>query len=143
MAMWRGYIGIENLGLNNSQKQVLLEMLRALGPAEHPSPAYLCHWVTRLDGDAAIFEAYFDKDNISIDKFKERLGSIFAVDPDTINHSSSSQQFSDGTTAIITFSRGGDKLRLALFGGSGCSWEESHDEVLGYLAANRSEWENE
>lgn len=141
---WHGYIGIENLNLNADQHQTLVQELRSLGPGSDPQPARLCHWRTRLDGKAAIFEALFNKDNLTITKFKERLGAIFSVDPDTIDYLTQGFSFAGGSTPIVTFSRNAtDYLRFALFGGQSSEWMESGDECRGYLAANIDEWEQE
>lgn len=143
MAKRHFYLGIENLALNATQRQTLVDVLKALGPASDPQPARLCHWRTRLDDEAAIFEALFDEDNLTIPKFKQRLGDIFGVDPATIDHATQSKSYAGGTTPIVTFSHGGtDYLRFALFGGQGAAWMESGDECRGYLAANRDEWES-
>ena len=138
------YLGIENLALNPTQRQTLVDALEALGPASDPQPARLCHWRTRLDAQAVIFEALFDETNLTVDKFKQRLGAIFGVDPDTINHSTQAASFGGGTTPVITFGRDGtDYLRFALFGGQSASWMESGDECRGYLALHRDEWDLE
>ena len=142
MAQRHFYLGIENLALNPTQRQTLMDALKALGPASDPQPARLCHWRTRLDGEAAIFEALFDEDNLTIAAFKQRLGDIFNVDPATIDHSIVVRSFAGGSTPIVTFSRGGvDYLRFALFGGQGAAWMKSGDECRGYLALNRDDWE--
>jgi hypothetical protein len=136
------YLGIENLNLNAAQRQMLIAELRALGPASDPQPARLNHWRTRLDNEAAIFEALFNEDNLTVDRFQQRLGAIFGVDPATIDHATQQASFADGATPIVTFSRGGtDYLRFALFGGTDAEWMNSGDECRGYLAANREEWE--
>ena len=142
MVVWHGYFAIENLNLNASQKETLVSVLRQLGPATHPQPACLWHWRTRLDGDAAIFEALFDEDDLTVTKFKERLGNIFGVDPDTIGHSIQNPTFANRPTPVVTFSRSGtDYLQMALFGGTSATWMQSGDECRAYLAANRDEWE--
>jgi hypothetical protein len=71
--MWHGDFGIENLGLNDEQRRELVAALRNLGPDTHPQPACLCHWRTRLDNAAAIFEALFDEDMLTVDAFRARL----------------------------------------------------------------------
>lgn len=143
MANWHGYIGIENLGLTSTQKQDLIDMLRALGPKTNPMPAKLCHFRIRMDTEAAIFEALFNDSNLSINKFKERLGQIYNVDPQTISHTTGEAQYNGGATAIITFTRGGtNRLKVAIFGGIGCTWQESRLEAVGYLAANHAQWES-
>lgn len=145
--MWHGYFGIENLALNDAQRGELVDALRQLGPASSPQPARLCHWRTRLDGQAAIFEALFNESHITIDAFKTRLGTIFGIDPQTIDHEINRVTFAARETAIVTFGRGGTAyLRLAMFGYDGADWPawmESGDEARAYLAANQSEWEPE
>lgn len=142
MAIWHGYIGIENLALNASRRQTLIDALKQLGPRSDPQPARLCHWRTRLDGEAALFEAAFNEDNLTIAKFKDWLASIFGVDSVTIDHRVTSYQFADGDTPAVVFSRLEiDLLRFSLFGGQGASWMQSGDECRGYLAVNRDEWE--
>ena len=141
--MWHGYFGVEDLNLSTAQRQVLIGELRSLGPASDPQPARLCHWRTRLDGQAAIFEALFNENNLTVERFKQRLGSIFSVDPEDIEHSLNVISFADGSTPVAVFSYGGtDYLRFALFGGLSASWQESGDECRGYLAASIEEWED-
>jgi len=146
MAHRHFYMGIENLNLNAAQRAILIAELRALGPPREgddaeTQPCRLNHWRTRLDGQAAIFEALFDEDALAVERFKRRLGAIFGVDPATIDHSTATAHFAGGDTPVVTFSRGGtDYLRFALFGGVGATWQESRLETLGYLAANAEEW---
>ena len=140
------YFGIENLNLNATQRATLVEALRQLGPASHPQPCCLCHWRTRLDNDAAIFEVLFNEDNITVQAFKNRLGNIFSVDPDTIDHATQQVTLDQRQSAVVTFSRNStDYLRVVFFGydggGDWPTWEESRIETLAYLANNRSEWE--
>jgi len=140
MAKRHFYLGIENLNLNAAQRQTLVDALKALGPTSDPQPARLCHWRTRLDGDAAIFEALFNENNLTVTKFKQRLGAIFSVDPGTIDHATQGTQFGP----VVIFSRNGtDYLRFLMFGGVGASWMESGDACRAYLAANQAEWEPE
>lgn len=141
--MSRCYFGIENLGLNATQKSTLVEALKKLGPAYHDQPAYLCHWRIRPDNEAVIFEADFDMDSISLSAFKNRLANIFNVPVGNINHTLSNVSFSEGnTTAVLTLKYNTtNKLRVALFGGVNPTWENSHEEVLGYIQANISLWE--
>jgi hypothetical protein len=102
----------------------------------------LCHWRTRLDNQAAIFEALFNEDSITIDRFKQRLGTIFGVDPGTIDSDVATVSFSQGDTLVVTFSRNQtDYLRVALFGGVGTNWMNSGNEARGYLKLHLDEWE--
>jgi hypothetical protein len=142
MAKRHFYLGIENINLNATQRQTLIAELKALGPASDPQPARLCHWRTRLDNEAVILEALFNENNLTVARFKQRLGAIFSVDPATIDHATQQASFADGMTPVVTFSRSGtDYLRFAIFGGAGTAWMESGDECRGYLAVNRDEWE--
>ena len=145
--MWHGYFGIENLGLNDEQRGELVAALRTLGPEWDRQPARLCHWRTRLDGQAAIFEALFDEDVISIDAFKKRLGAILGISWVTIGHSVVMVQWVARDSAVVTFSRSGvDYLRVVFFGYAGGEWptrEESGDEARGYLALHAAQWEGE
>lgn len=137
-AIWHGYIGIENLNLNDSQRQMLIAELRRLGPAFDLQPARLNHWRTRLDGEAVIFEALFNENNLTAARFKQWLGDIFGIDSSTINHQT--QQTQHGP--VVTFSRGGtDYLRFLLFGGQGSAWSESGDQARAFLVANQSKWD--
>jgi hypothetical protein len=138
------YLSIENVGLNTSQRATLVDALKALGPSSDPQPARLNHWRTRLDNQAAIFEAAFNESVLTINAFKARLAAIFGVDPATIDHVTVNRSFADGTTPVATFSRAGTNyLRFALFGGISATWQKSGDECRGYLALYRDEWEPE
>ena len=90
-----------------------------------------------MDGDAAILEARWNKDNITVNKFKDYLGNIFGIDPATIDHVITTP----GVNVVSVFSRSGtDYLRVAFFGGIDCTWEESRQAVLAYLRVNRELW---
>jgi len=139
---WHGYYAIEDINLNDAQRDTLIAVLKSLGPETHPSPACLNHWRTRLDGEAAIFEALFNDAMLTVDAFKERLGAIFSVDPATIDHDLTVYHFGDGDTPVAVFSRSGTNyLRMALLGGPDATWEESGDECRAYLALYVEQWE--
>lgn len=142
MAKWHGYFAIENLNLNASQRQALVEALKQLGPVSDPQPARLLHWRARLDGEAIIFESLFNEANLTVSKFKEWLGNIFNVNPDTIDHSTQNPTFANRPTPVVTFSRNGTGyLRMALFGGTGATWMQGGDECRAYLALYQDAWE--
>ena len=144
MADWHGYFAIEDLNLTDAQRDTLIGVLRKLGPDTHPSPACLNHWRTRLDGDAAIYEALFNEELLTVDAFKDRLATIFNIDPATIDHVLTIFHFGTGSTPVVVFSRNGtDYLRMALFGGPDATWMESGDECRAYLALFADEWEPE
>lgn len=140
--MWHGYFGIENLALNDTQRADLINVLRSLGPSSNLLPARLNHWRTRLDGQAAIFEALFSEDALTIAAFQGRLATIFGVQPETIEYAVTTPIFHVLPTPTVVFSRTDtDYLRLALFGGLSASWHESGDECRAYLADFADDWE--
>lgn len=145
MTTWHGYFGIQDLNLTSQQRQTLLAELMTLGPAEDPQPAMLVHWRTNLDNTAAIFEAAFNEDNLTIAKFKQRLATIFGVDVADIDHTVTNQSFSPGlTTPIVTISyQAENKIRVALFAGVGANWEESRTETQAFILANAADWATE
>ena len=115
MANWHGYLAIENVGLNDSQRDTLINVLRNIGQAnDGPLPNLRNHWRVRLDNEAAIFEALFDEDQLTVTQFKVWLGYIFGVDPETISHTLQQTQYGP----LATFSRPAetDRLRFLLFG---------------------------
>lgn len=134
---WHGYILLENLSLNNTQRSLLVDGLKTLGPSSSPQPAELNHWRIRLDNDAVIFEAKFNTNNISISAIKNRLGNIFGIDPGDINHATI-----PGDDTVIAFSYLAiDRIRFTVFGTLSALWNESGDRARGYLLANITEWE--
>ena len=136
MAYLASYFGIENINLNVAQRELLVDALKLLGDNESPFPNFRNHRRVRLDGDAVIFEARWNKDNITVDKFKIYLGNIFSVDPATIDHATIPND-----NIVVVFSHTGtDYLRVAFFGGLDCTWEESRQATLAYLKANQELW---
>ena len=131
------YIACEDIGLTVPQRSTLIAALKLLGPASSPYPAKLCHWRIRLDSKAAIFEADFGENEVTIEGVKGYLASIFGVDPATISHAVTQTAYGP----LVTFSRSGDKLRLIQFGGVSPTWMESGNACRAYLRANAAEWE--
>jgi hypothetical protein len=142
MGTWHGYFAIEDPNLLPVQRATLIAELKALGPVTHRSPACLNHRRTRLDGNAAIFEALFDEDTLTIAAFKNRLASIFLVNPDSIDHTLAGRTFDTLPTPVVTFSRTGtDYLRMALLGRPAATWAGSIAECRAYLALYADQWE--
>ena len=142
---WHGYLAIEDINLNQAQRQELWQVIQAKGSDNNsPYPQFRNHWRLSTDNRKGIFEALFRKDQLTIDWFKDGLGAIFGVDPATIDHATGSQTFDQRPTPIVVFSRSGTNyLRFAAFGGTNATWQQSRREVLAYLAANSAEWEGE
>ncbi len=141
MSQRHQYIGIENLGLNDSQKQTLLQALKGLGKADDdPQPARRIQFDrVRNDDQALIFEAVFEDNDWTIAAIKARLAAIFGVAVGTISHGVSTPTY--GTVVTFTYSSI-QRLRMLAFGGPGASWQQSRDATNAYLIDNAASWEN-
>ena len=140
--MWHGYIGIESLSLTGPQKATLVAALAALGPAADSSPARLNHRRTRLDGDAAIFEAAFGDTDLTVANLRQYLANVFGVAVAQVTAATTQQTFSVLPTPIVTLTyQATARLRVALFGGTAATRQQSRDECAAYLAANAAAWE--
>lgn len=135
--MTRQYYGIEDLGMTAGQRQTLVDALKQVGDNQSKYPNFRNHWRVRLDNKAVIFEGKFNDSDWTVDSVKEKLANLFGVDPATVGDSTQSTQYGPA----VTYSRGGDKLRLIAFGGLLASWEESHDKVILFLRNNQADWE--
>lgn len=143
--MWHGYFGFENLNMNTTQRAELIAVLKTMGLyPNHKQPSHRNHWRKRPDDEVMIFEALFSEAKLTIAQWKDRLASIFGVSAGSIGHSASTQNFSgDGTeTDLVIFSHSGTNyLRVALFGGVACAYQQSGDEVRAYLKLYEDDWE--
>jgi hypothetical protein len=142
MTNWHGYFGIENIDLNNAQRSLLVTEIQALGISpQDESPAKRHHWRFRLDNDAAIFEALYNADNITVEKFKSFLVDIFSVDVGDIGNVNTTFTWDTRISNIITLDLlGVDKLRVAIFGGLGANWVQSGNEARAYIIDNDADW---
>lgn len=142
------YFGIENLALNETQRAALVSVLNVLGPLNNSQPAFNNHRRVRLDGNAAIYESLWDEDTITVQTFKNRLGTIFGVDPATITHTVTLVTFAARQTVVVTFRYGATNyLKVVFFGyagdGNWPSWEQSRGEAVQYIINNKAAWEPE
>lgn len=137
--MWHGYIGFENIALTAQQKQTFVAGLQALGPSHADNGAYLNHMRVRLDNDAAIFEALFDEDQLTVLAWRQRLADIFGVAVANITASTQQTQYGPVVTFVYQST---NRLRGLLFGGVGTDWQESNAACRAYLAANSAAWES-
>lgn len=137
------YFGIVNVALTAGQMTSLTRVLQTLDPLVRAQPIEQNHWRMRLDNDAVIFAADFEPVELTPNAFRQRLADGFGVDISTISASVANVNFSpDGTTQLWTFKYLSTiKLRMALFGGLGATWEQSHAEVLGYLQQYSAQWD--
>ncbi len=140
------YIAVENLAMNASQRAALHDVLKILGIAPNsPQPALRNHWRKRLDGDAYIYEALFDEDNLTVAIFKEYMADAFGVDASDIDHTRAPSQYGD----VFTFRyvpNDTKYFRMVAFGldnGGWPTWAESRVIALQYLTDFASEWEPE
>jgi hypothetical protein len=133
----RFYIGIENLGLNDSQRATLVEELKRLGRQDYPNPCLNNHWTTRPDNQAVIFEALFEEELWTIEQIKQRLATIFGINVSLITHSVANSQYGP----LVTFTRTTERLRMVVFGGVNATYDESHAACLTYLLDHQAAWE--
>ena len=136
------YFGIENLALTGGQKQQLIAALRALGPVNSSYPVRLNHIRTRLDNDAAIFEAQFGDNDLTSLSIRQYLANVFSVPTAQVTAAITSQTFSVLPTPIVTLTyQSVQRIRFALFGGTNATHAQSRAEVQAYLALNAGAWE--
>ena len=135
---WRGYFYIQDLGMTATQRQTLVDVLKAWGLRNLSLyPNERNHWAVRPDGLAVIFEAVFDSDNLTVLWFRTKLAEIFNVSVTTITATTTSTIY--GPLALFKYNTV-NKLRMGIFGGVDATWEESHTAVLQFLADNQDTW---
>lgn len=136
------YFGIENLAMNDTQRDIFVDALRALGRKDGGAAHERMQFRVRADRQAALFEATFDDADLTIQLWKNRLASLFGVSANTITNATNQPDFGAGTTTVVTFGRAGtDYLRVALFGGVNATTEQSRVEAVAYLALHTTNWD--
>ena len=142
--LWWGYFGVEAKPVMSAgHVSTLVSGLRSLGSQNHPQPGKR-NWGprVRLDNRAAIFEAEFDKANLTLEWFTARLAALYDVPPATISTTVAFGFWGGETTPVVTFWRQeAQTLVMAAFAGVEASHEESGAAARGYLAANAADWE--
>lgn len=136
------YFYIENLGLNDSQRDTMRDWVSKFGAEDNsPNPARRMQVRHRLDGQAAIFEAVVNEDWLKVNFVKDKMADLFAVSPATINHVILDSAYGD----CLDFERpaGTKRLRLGVFGGLGATWAQSGAAARQYLEDNRKGWERD
>jgi hypothetical protein len=135
---WQGYFYIENLGLNAQQKQTLVAALQQWGLRnDAPNPRDRNHWRVRPDGNAVIFEAAFDAEQLTLSSFEARLAALFGVSAGQIGAATSQNQY--GEVAVFSYNNV-DRLRLGVFGGRQAGYKESQLSAQQFLIAFASDW---
>ena len=142
---WHGYWALEDLNLSGPQRGTLRDAIVDFFQGNQEAtnqPAQILHYRLSLDGRKAIFEAKFNEDYLTVDRFKAFLANTFGVAAGQIGNANSSVTLAGRSTPLITFSRSGTNyIRVALFGGVGATWEQSRNAVLAYLDSARAEWD--
>jgi hypothetical protein len=138
---WAGYLAMENIALTNPQRATLVAALSALGPSSDPQPARLNHRRTRLDNDAVIFETLFQDVDLTTATLRGYLANVFGVPVAQITSNTTQQTFADRQSPIVTLTyQSTQRMRVALFGGTGATWAQSAVEARAYLSANAAAW---
>src|SRR4030043_1363764 len=138
MSEWQGYFYVKKLGLDAQQKQTLVDVLKVWGLRNQDlSPKKRNHWRVRLDGEAVIFEAVFEVDNITVLWFRTKLAEIFSVPVANITATSTNTYY--GPVATFKYLTA-NKLRMGIFAGLSSTWSESWAAVLQFLLDNKATW---
>ena len=135
---WQGYFYIENLGLNDQQKQVLVSALQSWGLHNHAfNPRDLNHWRIRPDGEAVLFEAVFDAENLTVTNLRTRLANLFGVNEQQIIMSTSQNQY--GEMAVFSYNSV-DRLRVGVFAGRQAGYADSQAAAQQFAIDFVSDW---
>ena len=139
MAFTNVYFYVENLGLTDAQAEQVVGALEIWGARnEDGNPRNRNHWRVRLDGRAAIFEAWVDDGQLAGSWFQGKLAQLFGVASGSIG----SMVRTSAWGPYVDFKYlGVPKLRLGVFGGVNAEYGESRAAALGYLAENAAGWE--
>lgn len=135
------YFAIENIALTSPQRQTLITALQALGPSSDPQPAELMHRRVRIDGDAVLFRARFQDNDLTTANLRQFLANAFGVAVAQITATNNPQTFAVLPSPVLTMTFAAvQRMRFVLFGGLGATVAQSNAEVLAYLAANAVAW---
>jgi hypothetical protein len=136
---WQGYFYIENLGLNAQHKQTLVAALQSWGLHNNaPNPKDRNHWRVRPDGEAMIFEAVFDANNLTVSSLQARLANLYGVNAAQIGVSTSQNQYGD----VATFSYNNvDRLRVGVFAGRQAGYAASQAAARQFITDFAGAWQ--
>ncbi len=142
MTIIENYILVENIGLTNPQRGTLVAAIVALGQNYmYPNPV-------RSDNQAGFYEASFRSGDLLHYSWRTRLGTLFSVDPLSIDVTENNVSYGSGSSVELVFSRLGiDYFRVILFGAQTSggsihfgSKEESAAEARAYKEDNAEAW---
>ena len=133
------YFYLENIALTAAQRDTLVNAIKAWGKRDQDqNPRNRMHWRVRLDGQAVIFEAWVDEDNLTLLSLRQRLANLFNVALSQVTGSAASNQYGQ----VVTLSyQSTARLRVGVFGGVSATYEESQAAATAYLAANTAAWD--
>jgi hypothetical protein len=133
------YFYVEALSLTTPQLNTLVAQLQALGQRNaDTNPRMRNHWRTRLDGQAVIFEAWWDDSHLTALAMRNRLAAIFGVANTNITYATSQTAF--GPLVTYTYASV-DRLRVGVFAGPTATYQDSQAAALDYLSDNAATWE--
>ena len=140
--MWHGYCLNENLAMDASDWEQMLQAIQGLGPGFSSSPAEMNHRRMRLDGQAELYEALFTEQRISEDQWKVIIGAMIGKPPPQMELTRKIVSYNGYETPETTYGYGGtDYVTIRWFAGIGSAWMESGDECRAYLALFADQWE--
>lgn len=138
--MWHGYIVVERGTVGGGNWAALCELYETMGTHDSGFPCENTHDRTRMDGDAVIYESRFDPNEVSIESFVALLAGEFGVAVGDIEHTTAVVRYGGYDTTMWEFLYNAIvRFSVRRFGRGG-TWEQSRNECLGYLAANRAAW---
>jgi len=139
LGQWVGYVYVERLNLTDQQTADLIEGLKSLGRAnDSPYPNLRNHWRIRADHNAAIFEAEWSNDTVTAEAVKNRLATLFGVNPNLVTYTTTQTPYGPAVTYRY---QNQNRVRFGVFGGMSATWVESWLACVAYLIANRLLWE--
>lgn len=132
------YIGAGNISFDDTQKQILFELLQDLGPGEDElMPDLRNHWAVSLDKAEMILEGDYEESKTGLQDFKQMVADAFGVDVSTIDDAEQDTQYGK----LYTFSRFSiDAFRIMLFGGANSTLLESRISAKQYQTDNIGNW---
>ena len=133
------YFYVENLALTAPQQTNLVAQLQAFGQRNIDfNPRMRNHWRTRPDGQAVIFEAWWDDSQLTAVAMRNRLAAIFGVSNSSITYATTQTAY--GPVVTYTYASVA-RLRLGVFAGVSATYQDSQAAALHYLADNAATWE--
>lgn len=132
------YFYIEDLNLTVAQRNELIRRLQLIGRRDNDdNPKNRNHWRIRLDNKAAIFEAWFDENHLTVTAIKNVLADIYSISASLISHSVVSTSYGPAVTYSYNSVA---RVRFGVFNGVSASYKDSQASARAYLKENASAW---